>query len=653
MNRAQPVFIKTYGRERRMVSAWILPDNRKRDFDSTHSTDGDSFVAEPSKPPRNREKKTSVAARRERIPAKKTTKKCLTERSFKEENIPCPQRSLKSKTTSGNLPSVSRFVTRRRHAAATTPKKKPEATFTNILNSSEEFTAGAPGRIFRHARRRVPPLFAENSVNVAAPARFPPNPFQEISLNESTEHSLAACPRKPIFCSTPSAGSFIKRPHLEPLSVTDQSSSLPFLSVSGVGVTFQEDLASPGRPSSPPCSSPSLGLHLEEKPKSSLCEQKADLDHHEELSDDLLVESKGSSCEKKRKSMDQPGTTRKACVSGLSVSRWKNKGSSSKQKVRGSTAQAFGNTTVNCSINELMSTQHKKTREPSGNMNFFTPVRGAKLNLSYLLADLTPNTHTWSRLKAALSVHRKGMVKLTLGSLRLSESSMSAADLSQDLFATPSRTPFPKHLRSQLQSCDSPLVCEDLSDAEKVYAECGQHHTLPWEECILPQRMKQCVKIGEGTFGEVFSTTNASGDKVALKVIPVEGSEKVNGQDQKTYGEILHEIIISKDLSSLKDKQQNKTHGFIGLDDLHCVQGCYPPDFMNAWDTFDKNKVSENDRPDFFEKDQLFIILEFEFGGTDLENSDGMLSSLFVAKGILHQVTAALAVAEQELHFEH
>lgn len=47
----------------------------------------------------HREKKTSVAARRERIPAKKTTKKCLTERSFKEENIPCPQRSLKSKTT--------------------------------------------------------------------------------------------------------------------------------------------------------------------------------------------------------------------------------------------------------------------------------------------------------------------------------------------------------------------------------------------------------------------------------------------------------------------------------------------------------------------------------------------------------------------------
>jgi len=58
----------------------------------------------------------------------------------------------------------------------------------------------------------------------------------------------------------------------------------------------------------------------------------------------------------------------------------------------------------------------------------------------------------------------------------------------------------------------------DLSDAEKVCAECDQPRPLPWKECVLPHRMKRCVKIGEGTFGEVFSTTNASGDTVALKV---------------------------------------------------------------------------------------------------------------------------------------
>lgn len=42
-------------------------------------------------------------------------------------------------------------------------------------------------------------------------------------------------------------------------------------------------------------------------------------------------------------------------------------------------------------------------------MNFSTPVKASLLNLSSLLADFTPTTQTWSRLKAALSVHRKGM----------------------------------------------------------------------------------------------------------------------------------------------------------------------------------------------------------------------------------------------------
>ena len=33
---------------------------------------------------------------------------------------------------------------------------------------------------------------------------------------------------------------------------------------------------------------------------------------------------------------------------------------------------------------------------------------------------------------------------------------------------------------------------------------------------------------------------------------------------------------------------------------------------------------------DFFEEDQLFLILEFEFGGSDLENSDGQVSYVSV-----------------------
>ncbi|XP_054635026.1 uncharacterized protein haspin [Dunckerocampus dactyliophorus] len=323
---------------------------------------------------------------------------------------------------------------------------------------------------------------------------------------------------------------------------------------------------------------------------------------------------------KKRKSLltGRPGTTRKACVSGLSVSRWKNDSrfqTAHKLKKRGAWMAA------DCTIDNLVSSQPKELQELFGHTsNFSTPVRTFSLNLS---TDFTPHTQYWNRLKSSLSIHRK--VLLTPQSCKRPV----PADISQLMYDA------------------------EMSDAEKVYAECGQHGPLSWRECFSPQRMKQCVKIGEGTFGEVFSSSNASGEKVALKVIPVEGNEKVNGEDQKTLGEILHEIIISKELSSLKDQQQNQTSSFIGLNDLHCVRGCYPSEFLKAWDIFDQEKGSDNDRPDFFQKDQLFIILEFEFGGVDLENSNGMLSSLGVAKSILHQVTAALAVAEQQLHFEH
>lgn len=354
---------------------------------------------------------------------------------------------------------------------------------------------------------------------------------------------------------------------------------------------------------------------------------------------------------KRRTSTQRPGTTRKACVSGLSVSRWKNKNA-----FTSITGQRRGTKAVDSSINELIPNHHRQTELVDFSKNFSTPVKGSNLNLSSLLSELTPNAQTWSRFKAALSIHRK--VILTPKTPGPGPSSkMAFADISQDLFATPFRTPLPKRLRSQLRTHESQLVFDDeeVSDAEKVYSECGQQCPLRWDECLQPPRMKACVKIGEGTFGEVFSTISeeACEEIVALKVIPVEGSEKVNGEAQKTFGEILHEIIISKELSCLKEKDKNQTSGFIGLKNLHCVKGCYPREFLKAWDKFDKEKHSENDRPDFFEKDQLFIILEFEFGGADLENCNGTLPSIIVAKSILHQVTAALAIAEQELHFEH
>uniref|UniRef100_A0A8C1WVU3 Serine/threonine-protein kinase haspin n=2 Tax=Cyprinus carpio TaxID=7962 RepID=A0A8C1WVU3_CYPCA len=289
-----------------------------------------------------------------------------------------------------------------------------------------------------------------------------------------------------------------------------------------------------------------------------------------------------------------------------------------------------------------------------------TPLRMEQMNLSSILANFTPDTlttHSWGRLKAALSLHKKktGMCLQTLffflfvfllfihSEYTLTHSLISFVTILVLFFV------FYGPLLSMVQiSYD-----EDISDAEKVYQECQQSGPLSFSDCIPPARMKHCNKIGEGTFGEVFSTINESNETVALKIIPVEGSQQVNGEHQKTFGEILHEIIISKELSSLNTKEFNKTDSFIGLNNLHCVRGRYPEALLKAWDKFDRQKGSENDRPDFFDDEQLFLILEFEFGGSDLENMNGKLSSMVQAKSVLHQVTAALAVAEQALCFEH
>ncbi|KAG1925846.1 serine/threonine-protein kinase haspin [Pimephales promelas] len=141
-------------------------------------------------------------------------------------------------------------------------------------------------------------------------------------------------------------------------------------------------------------------------------------------------------------------------------------------------------------------------------------------------------------------------------------------------------------------SCD-----EHISIADRIYRECQQSGPLRFFECVPPAGMKHCLKIGEGTFAEVFSISNGSNEAIALKIIPVEGSHRVNGQHQKTFREILHEIIISKELSRLKLKETNKTDGFIGLNNVHCVRGRYPDAMVKAWDRFCRRQGSKNVRP--------------------------------------------------------
>ncbi|KAG1925059.1 serine/threonine-protein kinase haspin [Pimephales promelas] len=337
------------------------------------------------------------------------------------------------------------------------------------------------------------------------------------------------------------------------------------------------------------------------------------------------------------------GTGRKVCVSGLNVSRWSKRGTGEfnekRKKKEGRTKAVSGDYSSGCSmLSAGADTFSAETtcgwlQGTSGIVLAVTPLRVSQMNLSSILANFTPDTlttHSWGRLKAALSLHKKKTAIPTprrLGQYHLKSPGcgFTADTTSVDMFAsplfTPSRVTPSRMLRSTM---NTPMTSyDDISDADKVYQECQQNGPISFSDCIPPARMKHCNKIGEGTFGEVFSTINDSNETVALKIIPVEGSQQVNGEHQKTFCEILHEIIISKELSSLNIKEINKTDGFIGLNNLHCVRGCYPEALLKAWDEFDCQKGSENDRPDFFDDEQLFLILEFEFGGSDLENING------------------------------
>lgn len=281
---------------------------------------------------------------------------------------------------------------------------------------------------------------------------------------------------------------------------------------------------------------------------------------------------------------------------------------------------------------------------------------------SFITQDLAHLQNApWTKTRASFSFHKKKMVTAVSD---VCSSYTLASSLSESLLSEYPNPPVMNRTNSAAPSwhCSSMYLLtpfkslhvtdKKVSDAEKVYGECNQEGPVPFSHCLSTEKLECCQKIGEGVFGEVFQTI-VNHTPVALKIIAIEGPDLVNGAHQKTFEEILPEIIISKELSLLSDEVHNRTEGFIGLNSVHCVQGSYPPLLLRAWDHYHSTKGSENDRPDFFEEDQLFIVLEFEFGGTDLEQMRTKLSSMATAKSILHQITASLAVAEASLHFEH
>lgn len=185
----------------------------------------------------------------------------------------------------------------------------------------------------------------------------------------------------------------------------------------------------------------------------------------------------------------------------------------------------------------------------------------------------------------------------------------------------------------------------------QVLQRCGQRRIQTFNSAYNEDYLKHCCKIGEGAFGEVFVYSNSKAnhfdhddvEKTVLKIIPIEGKQLINGEVQKTYEQILPEIIISMELSALSkgSHRQNTTSGFVNLQkvmkrahytfalaaiakciffQVRCVKGKYPEHLQKLWEEYDLVKESENDHPKCFTSNQQYIVLELAFGGQDIES---------------------------------
>lgn len=110
-----------------------------------------------------------------------------------------------------------------------------------------------------------------------------------------------------------------------------------------------------------------------------------------------------------------------------------------------------------------------------------------------------------------------------------------------------------------------------------------------------------------------------AGRAIVLKIIPIEGSIEVNGEPQKKFDEILSEIVIALQLSSLRNDKEYMTSSFAEVVQVRCVQGRYPNHLIDLWELYRDNYQTENDHPEIFTDDQLYIVFELANGGQDLE----------------------------------
>ncbi|XP_075263720.1 uncharacterized protein LOC142355418 isoform X2 [Convolutriloba macropyga] len=155
-------------------------------------------------------------------------------------------------------------------------------------------------------------------------------------------------------------------------------------------------------------------------------------------------------------------------------------------------------------------------------------------------------------------------------------------------------------------------------------------HQFQWDQ--------QVDKIGEGAFSEVFRVTLDNGERRVLKVVPVKSDiERANADN---------EYQITSALSKLSPN-------FVHLYEAAYLQGKYPEPLVDAWNGYQSLYPSQalNCSPEAFGSKTHFCVLSMEDAGTPLEHF--RFARIDQVVSIVQQIACTLAVAEQQLQFEH
>jgi len=109
------------------------------------------------------------------------------------------------------------------------------------------------------------------------------------------------------------------------------------------------------------------------------------------------------------------------------------------------------------------------------------------------------------------------------------------------------------------------------------------HNSILYIYLYFSLRIKKIEKIGKGVFGEVFMG-DVSGQKLILKIIPIDGKTHINSSPQKPIREVLGEFLIASALETAN------LAGFCHVKKATVCKGLYAKPLRDAWEKFDKEK---------------------------------------------------------------